>query len=86
LTNLQPPYPSVLINQVKDREREENKRRDKRKDIPTLGSSSSFCWWSGSSSGRCVTDMLPQGTSSVVPNESVGVGRPWWSCKLPLQS
>jgi len=51
LTNLQQHYPYMLINQLKHSEREENKRRDKRRDITTLGSGSSLSWWSGSSGG-----------------------------------
>jgi len=49
----------VPVNQVKDREREGNKRRDKRKDITTLGSSGCFCWWLGSSGGRRAPRGLP---------------------------
>jgi len=49
----------VPINRVKDREREENKRREKRKYITALGSSGGFSGWSGCSNGGRVQKACP---------------------------
>jgi len=80
----------VPINQVKDSEREENKKRDKRKNITPLGPSGGFYWWLGSSIGRWATYqeacpfffyvlrvpvVTPQVRSTVAGNESVGTRR-----------
>ena len=90
------------MNQIKDSEREENKRRHKRRDIITLGPSGGFCWWSESSvsgrvqrglpillaypSGDCHPSSGEQYCHGSSWNESVGAGESWLSQNPPLQS